>query len=186
MINVRFQPSAPLISLISSPRMKEFSLKSHGANRSTVNRRGPLWGGCSRSGTLCELLASRNHTRFGMKVSASCNYYSCRPAAFCQRLLCVSLTLRACCHRQTESFPEKRACFREPASSVDERSFPARPGTGGTESTQTMGKVAAEMCTVTGTTMPAERLRPATVIHHFPRHAAPPGAVPLLNAAKSG
>ena len=48
----------------------------------------------------------------------------------------------------------------------------ARPGTGGTESTQTMGKVAAEMCSVTGASMAAELLRQTSVIHRFPTHAA--------------
>ena len=109
--------------------------------------------------------------RFAMKVSASCNQLSCRPAAFCRRLLRVDRTLRACCQQQRTPFPEKRARFREPASSVNERSFPARPGTGGAESTQATGRVAAEMCSVTGTSMPAELLRQTTVIHHFPTHA---------------
>ena len=72
----------------------------------------------------------------------------------------------------TSSFSEKRARSRAPAPPVDERSFPARPGTGGTESTQAMGKVAAEMCTVTGTSMTDELLRPITVNHHFATHAA--------------
>ena len=40
-----------------------------------------------------------------------------------------------------------------------------------------MGRVAAKMYTVTGTSMPAEMLRPTTVIHHFPTHAARTGAV---------
>ena len=52
-----------------------------------------------------------------------------------------------------------------------------------------MGKVAAEMCSVTGASMPAELLRQTTVIHHFPTHAARTGAylaLILLNAATSG
>ena len=35
-----------------------------------------------------------------------------------------------------------------------------------------MGKVAAEMCSVTGASMPAELLRQTSVIHRFPTHAA--------------
>ena len=71
--------------------------------------------------------------------------------------------------------------------------IPARPATGGAESTQTMGKVAAEMCTATGTSTPAELLRPATVIHHFATQAARTpyvrsvsGSKTLSNAATSG
>ena len=110
-------------------------------------------------------------------------------SAFCQRLLCVNRAPRACCHRQTHPFPEDRARCREPAPSVNERSFPARPGTGSTETTQGMGRVAAKMYTVTGTSMTAELLRPTTVIHHIPTHAARTRAylaLILLNAATSG
>ena len=59
-----------------------------------------------------------------------------------------------------------RRC-RAPASSVDERSFPARPGTGGTESTRATGKVAAELRVVTRTSMLAGPLRPAASNHPF-------------------
>ena len=55
--------------------------------------------------------------------------------------------------------------------------IPARPATGGAESTQTMGKVAAEMCSVTGASMPAELLRQTSVIHRFPTHAAHTGSI---------
>ena len=72
----------------------------------------------------------------------------------------------------TSSFSEKRARSRAPAPPVDERSFPARPGTGGTESTPVTGKVAAEVRTVTRTSMPAQLLRPATSNHPFVTHAA--------------
>ena len=98
-------------------------------------------------------------------------------SAFCRRLLRVNRAPRACCHRQTHPFPEDRARCREPAPSVNERSFPARPGTGSTETTQGMGRVAAKMYTVTGSSMTAELLHPTTVIHHFPTHAARTGAV---------
>ena len=107
------------------------------------NRRGPLWGACSvveRSVNYGSL-----EPRKSCKVSASCNSYACRPASFCRRLLRVSRAPRACCRQLSIHFPEDRARCREPAPSVNERSFPARPGTGGTESTQTMGRVAAEM-----------------------------------------
>ena len=46
-----------------------------------------------------------------------------------------------------------------------------------TETTQGMGRVAAKMYTVTGSSMTAELLHPTTVIHHFPTHAARTGAV---------
>ena len=131
--------------------------------------RGPLRGACSE-GERCEDYGTG--TTFWDIVSASCNQFSCRPAAFCRRLLRVNRTPRACCHRQTRPFPEDRARCREPAPSVNERSLPARPATGGTESTQAMGKVVAEMCTVAKTSISAELLRTITVIHHFATHAA--------------
>ena len=65
-----------------------------------------------------------------------------------------------------------RRC-RAPASSVDERSFPARPGTGGTESTRATGKVAAELRVVTRTSMLAGPLRPAASNHPFLTHRCP-------------
>ena len=106
-----------------------------------------------------------------------------------ERVACTLLAKApACCHcppspaasrsswqcfaQLTSSFRENPRRFREPAASVDERSIPARPGTGGTESTQTMGKVAAEMCSVTRASMPAELPRPTAAIHHFQTHAA--------------
>ena len=67
--------------------------------------------------------------------------------------------------------------------------IPARPATGGAESTQTMGKAAADMCSVTGTTMAAELLRSTTAIHHFATHAARTQRIwlkTLSNAATSG
>ena len=134
-----------------------------------------IWGACSvveRSVNYGSL-----EPRFGMKVSASCNSYACRPASFCRRLLRVSRAPRACCRQLSIHFPEDRARCREPAPSVNERSFPARPGTGSTETTQGMGRVAAKMYTVTGSSMTAELLHPTTVIHHFPTHAARTGAV---------
>ena len=98
--------------------------------------------------------------------------YACRPAAFCRRLLCVSRAPWACFSQLSINFPEDSARCREPASSVNERSLPARPATGGTESTRATGKVAAELRAMTRTNMPAELLRPVTSNHPFLTHAA--------------
>ena len=100
------------------------------------------------------------------------NSRSDRPAAFRHRAACVSHSLWTCLTHSTSSFSERRARSRAPAPSVNERSIPARPATGGTESTQAMGKVVAEMCTVAKTSISAELLRTITVIHHFATHAA--------------
>ena len=71
-----------------------------------------------------------------------------------------------------DQFPRRQRPCREPASSVNERSLPARPATGGTESTRATGKVAAELRAMTRTNMPAELLRPVTSNHPFLTHAA--------------
>ena len=109
--------------------------------------------------------------------------------AFCRRLLCASRTPWACCSKVTDSCLEKARRSREPASSLTRTQIPARHGTGGAESTQAMGKAAAEMCSVTGTTMAAELLRSTTAIHHFATHAARTQRIwlkTLSNAATSG
>ena len=137
-------------------------------------------------------MAVEPHPRFGLTRETPAGRaaeFSLRPAAFCQRLLCASRTPRTCCHRQTMHFPQERARSREPASSLTRTQIPARHGTGGAESTQAMGKAAAEMCSVTGTTMAAELLRSTTAIHHFATHAAHTQRIwlkTLSNAATSG
>ena len=94
------------------------------------------------------------------------------PAAFCRRILCASLTASDQTSGSFINFLEKALRCREPAPSVNERSLPARPATGGTESTRATGKVAAELRAMTRTNMPAELLRPVTSNHPFLTHAA--------------
>ena len=146
------------------------------------NMRGPLRGACSE-GERCEDYG-QTRTRFFDIVSASCNSLRIRPCCHAPASPAASRSPWQCFPGFGFLFLENPRRCRAPASSVNERSFPAQPGTGGTESTQTTGRVAAEMCSVTAT-MPAELLRPTTVIHHFHAHAARTGAIPRLNAAKS-
>ena len=80
----------------------------------------------------------------------------------------------------TENFRSGPPRSRAPAPSVNERSLPARPATGGTESTPVTGKVAAELRAVTSTSMPAQLLRPATSNHPFITHAARVAACGVL------
>ena len=120
-----------------------------------------------RRWTLSGLKPNEGGACFGTIVSANCNSHARRPAAFCRRLLCVSRTPWACCSTLTIDFLEKARRCREPASSSTRAQIPARPGTGGTESTPATGKVAAELCGVTRTSMPAELLGPAASNHSF-------------------
>ena len=163
------------IRLLCSSRMASTQARAAICNRSTVNRRGPLWVAVHVVERSVNYGSPPQHD-LRWKL-ASCNSYACRPASFCRRLLRVSRAPRACCRQLSIHFPEDRARCREPAPSVNERSFPARPGTGSTETTQGMGRAAAKMYTVTGTSIPAELLRPTSAIHHFPTHAARTGAV---------
>ena len=112
---------------------------------------------------------------FGMtrETPARCaNQLSLRPAALCRRLLCASRPRRTCPIGKRGGFPQERARSREPAAASSRAQIPARPGTGGTETTQAMGRVAAEMCTATGASTPAELPRQTAAIHHFQTHAA--------------
>jgi hypothetical protein len=142
------------------------------------NRRGPPRGACSE-GERCEDYRQTGSTFFDI-VSASCNSYAGRPPALFRRAWHVSRALWACCSQLSIDIPEDRVFFRAPAPSVNERSFPAQPATGGTESTRATGKVAAELRAVTRTSMPADPLRPATSNHAFLTHAARVAACGVL------
>ena len=131
--------------------------------------------------------------RFGTLLAQVCNSHARQPAAFCRRLLCVSRTPWACCSQLLEDFRKSAPVLENQHHRRRERRFPTRPGTGDTESTPATGKVAAELCDVTRTSMPAELLGPAASNHSFLTHAARTRPVwravleeGRLNAAKSG
>ena len=84
--------------------------------RSTVNRRGPLWGDCSRSGTLYELWPLE--PRFVSIVSATCNSLRILPAAHRRRSMRVRTPPRTWLTSIGSSCSDRRARSRAPAASL--------------------------------------------------------------------